>query len=157
MKTVAFLGKFFFCLILLTGCSEGVQPLWSQAKPETIINFNPVSKTVHLHNSKDVNIKIKKIQVKTEKGTEALVEDLEIQDSASTVRTANVEQLKAATELTKVAMEPVNKLADAVNTFAARIPLNSPTSVPSTSDNNRAALRDFIIETVKSNNSGSPK
>lgn len=88
--------------------------------------------------------------VKTEKGTEALVEDLEIQDSASTVRISNAEQLKAATELTKVVMEPVNKLADAVNTFAARIPLANPTSVPSTSDNNRAALRDFIIETVKS-------
>lgn len=108
----------FLGLAVTPGCSPGTAPMWSQAKPETLIKFDPVSKTLYFHNSKDVDLKMERVVIEAD-GTKLTMEGLSVIDNASSVRTANVAQLDAIGPITTALMQPWRDLA-------ARLPVGPP-------------------------------
>jgi hypothetical protein len=88
-----------------SGCAHGVQPLWSQAKPETVVTVNPVTRTVTLHNSKDVNVSLEGLTATGSEGQSLVIEKLVFTDEASSVRQANVAQLELVDRITRTAFE----------------------------------------------------
>jgi hypothetical protein len=127
-------------LIVLGGCQPGVAPLWSQAKPETLIEIDPIARKLYVHNSKDVTIKVAELLAESKDGSKMSVKDLELIDNASNPRLANVEQLKQVEAITIAAMEPLNtfmqavgagvsaKLASGASTTTAPVATTQPTT-----------------------------
>lgn len=99
--------KLLLLLALIVGCQDGVAPLWSQAKPETNIRVNPVTKSVTLHNSKDVKVTIEEFSGSTKDGTTWKIAGLVLDDQASDVRLANVAQLELVDRITQTAIDGI--------------------------------------------------
>lgn len=88
------------------------------ANPRTEISYGPFG--FHLHNSKDVGIKLKKASY--DPATKRFdVEDLEFTDDASTVRRANVEQINAYTEQVRATTAMLTQMTES---FAKMVPLS---------------------------------
>ncbi len=120
----SFIGFFIlWVLFWLSGCNPGTAPLWSQAAPETNIELDPARKIVKVHNSKDVNLSLDRLQAVTKDGGSLTVEGLNIIDNASAVRQANVAQLEAVSNVTRELMVPWVELAK-------RIPLGNVVPPP---------------------------
>ena len=85
----------YLALLLASGCLTGC----GVANPRTEISYGPFG--FSLHNSKDVTIRVKKAGFNAET-KDFEVEDLEVFDDASSVRIANVEQLKLVNEQIRI-------------------------------------------------------
>ncbi len=105
VETVFFTACILAGGLLAVGCQAGVQPLWSQAKPETVVKINPLSRTVTVHNSTDTDISLGEFSGKTAAGTEWRVTDLKFVANASSVRTANVAQMEMSRQITDAVMQ----------------------------------------------------
>jgi len=93
---LVFLGLLFIGSCVC-GCQRGTAPLLSQAAPESYIGFDPWSKRLEVHNSKDCDLSVAEAVVsKGADGTYSMtVRDLKLIDTASSVRAANVAQIEA--------------------------------------------------------------
>lgn len=99
--------KWISFLVLFSGCTQGQSPLWSQANPQTTIRLNPFTKTIDVFNSKDVSITIESFAGKTKDGASWELKNLQLIDSASTVRQANVAQLELVDRITKTSISEI--------------------------------------------------
>lgn len=115
--------------VALCGCSEGVAPLLSQAKPETVINFDPISRTIHVHNSKDVDVTIESARYVGKDGDTFELNGLAFRDNASIVRQANVAQLQASAPLMAEAVRPLTTFMGIVGDRLGVAIANQPGSV----------------------------
>jgi len=123
-------------LMIVCGCAgRGWAPLWSQASPETMITVNPLQKTITLYNSKDVSVEMGKFAGKYN-DAEWSVEGLKFLDTASAVREANVQQMAAAAELTRILAD---KVANLVEKAAALTGIASPPPAASQSESAHTA------------------
>lgn len=98
----------FSILLFVTGC--GV------ANPYTSVSYT--STGFKVYNSKDVSVTLKNAKYNPD-SHEASIEELIILDTASTVRSANVEQLNAVTNQIKEAMAPISKALDKIPSVPA--------------------------------------
>ena len=124
------------CCILGGGCAHGVAPLWSQAKPETVITFDPFKRAIYFHNSKDVDLSIEEFTGQTD-GTTWTLKGVKVVDNASAVRQANVQQLNAIGPITAEIMAPWRILANRVP-----IPMPAGSADPQPSRPDTPALAD---------------
>ena len=97
--------------ILTVGCA------W--IKPTTEISFSPLTRTISIFNTKDVDLTFKKMDVSwTADGGALVVKDFALSDKSSPVIEANVEQMLAFAEQQRAANEGIigslNAIADMV-------------------------------------------
>ncbi len=78
------------CIPLSGGC--GIEGLHA-AKPETRVDFDPISHTFKFRDSKDNDLSVKGFEANTASGSKGKFDELTIRNNASDVRNANVNQL----------------------------------------------------------------
>ena len=98
--------KMYLCLLLLVVSCVSI-PGCAFIKPETKIGVNPITKTVSVYNTKDVDLTVDRITATTKDGGSLSVENLVISDKASSVIEANVKQMLAFVEQQKAANEGI--------------------------------------------------
>lgn len=125
---IKLLSALVLAACLCAGCQHGVAPLFSQAAPETYVEFDPITKRMILHNSKDTTLKIKKALAKktSDGGYEMELNDVDLIDNASNPRLANVQQLAQVKSITRELSYPLAVLAGRVSTNPTAEPFNVP-------------------------------
>ena len=109
---------FGVALLLSTGCAF--------IKPTTEIKMNPLTRTVAIYNTKDVDLSFDKVDVTwTNDGGTLVLDNFVVADKATPVIEANVEQMMAFVEQQRAANEGIigslKEIAAMVNTLAAAV------------------------------------
>lgn len=123
LKGILLLIVGWWTIVANHGCQKGVQPVWSQANPSTIVEVSPTERKFSLFNNKDVNLDVAEAEFWVNRtptttqpgGSGGKLKGLKIVDNATSVRIANVEQMKEATNMTKVTLDGVTNILGQLN------------------------------------------
>lgn len=94
------LVKILIPLVFLTGC-HGWAPLWSQANPETSVEFDPLSHTVRFYSNDGRSLKLEglSLEKKADGSIVVVVKNMECAERSVENRQANVGQLLASAQV----------------------------------------------------------
>lgn len=81
-------------VLLVTGCAQGTNGLWSVANPQSSITFSPFSKSLKVFSSDGKTFSFDELEMRWSENGKLMVKNFKMDDRSVENRTANVDQLK---------------------------------------------------------------
>jgi len=98
---------------LCGACGMGTAPIWSQANPETRMEFDPISRKFVFYSNDGRGLTADRLEAKSSGGAEFNADGLVITERSVENRIGNVEQMKIGVEMTKAVVDGIPAIVQA--------------------------------------------